>query len=569
MPELVYIKDLVIVLGAAVVVVTVLQRAGFPSIAGFILTGALVGPTALGLVDDTHQVEVLAEIGVALLLFGIGLELSLDRLRQLWKAILLGGGLQVMLTIACTVAVALGFGLAPGPAVFLGCVVAVSSTAIVLRGLSQSGELEAPHGRLAVGILVFQDLCVIPMMLAVPYLAGEGGSFRDILTTVGIVIVVIPGVLVAAGRVVPHILEFVSQTRERELFILSVFLLCFGIAWLLSLVGIKLALGAFLAGLIVSEYQYRHQVMTDLIPAREVLASLFFVSVGMLLDVSDILEHLGTTVGLLGMILAGKFVIVLGTALILRLPLRVAILSAATLCQIGEFSFVLMSSAGGVELLGAELAQSLLVAITLSMLLTPLVIAFEPHLAGSAARVPWLNRLLDAEPPGIDVDEPHRDHVIVAGCDQAGRHLCKAMDAAGHPYLAVDWNPDHVHEAHEAGVRAVLGDMTQSQVLEELDCNQARLVILNFHEPNIAEAALHAIRAAAPNVAVIALTQYELDRDLLLSAGASTVVTAETQVMDAFAASCLAVLEPSTSRLRRRRSPRLAVAGNKGPKQGA
>ncbi|MCY4520742.1 MAG: cation:proton antiporter [Caldilineaceae bacterium] len=547
MPELAYIKDLVIVLGAAVVVVTLLQRVGLPSIAGFILTGALVGPTALGLVDDTHQVEVLAEIGVALLLFSIGLELSLDRLRYLWKAVLLGGGLQVTLTIACTAALSLGFGLAPGPAVFLGCVVAVSSTAIVLRGLSNSGELEAPHGRLAVGILVFQDLCVIPMMLAVPYLAGEGGNFRDILTTVGIVAVVIPGVLVAAGRVVPRLLEFVSQTRERELFILSVFLLCFGIAWLLSLVGIKLALGAFLAGLIVSGYQYRHQVMADLIPAREVLASLFFVSVGMLLDVSDVLEHLGPTVGLLGMILAGKFVIILGTALILRLPLRVAILSAATLCQIGEFSFVLMT-AGGMELLGTELAHSLLVAIILSMLLTPLVIAFEPHLAGSAARVPWLNRLLDAEPPGIDVDEPHRDHVIVAGCDQAGRHLCQAIGAAGHPYVAVDWNPDHVHEAHDAGVRAVLGDMTQSQVLEELDCSQARLVILNFHEPNMAEAALHAIREAAPDVAVIALVQYELDRELLLSAGASTVVTAEVQVMDGFTDSCLAALEPNTGR---------------------
>jgi len=546
-PELVYIKDLVIVLGAAVVVVTLLQRAGLPSITGFILTGALVGPTALGLVDDTHQVEVLAEIGVALLLFSIGLELSLERLRYLWKAILLGGGLQVTLTIACTAALSLGFGLAPGPAVFLGCVAAVSSTAIVLRGLSKSGELEAPHGRLAVGMLVFQDLCVIPMMLAVPYLAGEGGGFRDILTTVGIVVVVIPGVLVAAGRVVPRLLELVSQTRERELFILSVFLLCFGIAWLLSLVGIKLALGAFLAGLIVSGYQYRHQVMADLIPAREVLASLFFVSVGMLLDVSDVLEHLGPTVGLLGMILAGKFVIILGTALILRLPLRVAILSAATLCQIGEFAFVLMT-AGGIELLGGELAHSLLVAIILSMLLTPLVIAFEPHLAGSAARIPWLNRLLDAEPPGIDVDEPHRDHVIVAGCDQAGRHLCQAIGAAGHPYVAVDWNPDHVHEAHDAGVRAVLGDMTQSQVLEELDCSQARLVILNFHEPNMAEAALHAIRAVAPDVAVIALVQYELDRDLLLSAGASTVVTAEAQVMDGFTDSCLAALEPSTGR---------------------
>ncbi|MBC9890661.1 MAG: hypothetical protein F7B06_12660, partial [Opitutae bacterium] len=171
-----FLKDLVIVLGAAVIVVTLLQRAGIPSIAGFILTGAIVGPNALGLVSETSKVEVLAEVGIVLLLFGVGLELSLSRLRQLWKAILLGGGLQVGLTIVSTAALAAWFGLSTGPAIFLGCIVAVSSTAVVLRGLSARGELEAPHGRLALGILVFQDLCVIPMMLAVPYLAGEGGS---------------------------------------------------------------------------------------------------------------------------------------------------------------------------------------------------------------------------------------------------------------------------------------------------------------------------------------------------------------------------------------------------------
>lgn len=546
MPEIVYIKDLVIVLGVAVVVVMVLQRVGIPSIAGFILTGALVGPTALGLVDDTHQVEVLAEIGVALLLFGIGLELSLDRLRHLWKAVLLGGGFQVSLSIACTAMVAPGFGLSAGPAVFLGCVVAVSSTAVVLRGLSKSGELELPHGRLAVGILVFQDLCVIPMMLAVPYLVGERGDLREILMTVGTVVLVVPGVLVAASRIVPRLLELVERTRERELFILSVFLLCFGTAWGLSLVGLSLPLGAFVAGLVVSKHKYRHQVMMDLIPAREVLASLFFVSVGMLLDVADVWEHLGATVGLLCMILAGKFVIILATALILRLPLRVAILSAATLCQIGEFSFVLMNAAGGIELLGAELAHNLLVAIILSMLLTPLVIAFGPHLAGGAARVPWLNRLLDAEPPGIDVDEPHRDHVIVAGCGLAGRHLCQTLEAAGHAYVAVDMNPDHVHEAHDDGIRAVLGDLTQSAVLDELGCSHARLVVINFNEPNVAEAALHAIRSVAPDVAVIVFAQYELDRDLLLSAGATEVVTAEAQVMHAFRDTCLAALEPNS-----------------------
>ena len=433
MPEIDYLKELVIVLGAAVVVVAVLRRLGVPSIAGFILAGVLAGPSALGLVGDTHQVEVLAEIGVVLLLFGIGLELSLDRLRRIWKAVLLGGGIQVALTLACTAILASWFGLTGGSAVFLGCVVAVSSTAVVLRGLSTRGELEAPHGRLAVGILVFQDLCVIPMILMVPFLAGGGGGAQEIVITISTAVLILVGALLAASRLVPRLLAFVARTRERELFILTVFLVCFGTAWALSLAGISLALGAFLAGLVVAGSEFRHQAMSDLIPAREILASLFFVSVGMLLDVSHVFENLMPTVGLLGAILVGKFAIILGTALVLRLPLRVGILSAATLCQVGEFSFVLLKAASGTELLGATLSHNLLVAIILSMLLTPVAIAFGPHLASGAARVPWLNRLLGAEPPGIDAQEPHRDHVIVAGYGLTGREVCRAVRKRGSP----------------------------------------------------------------------------------------------------------------------------------------
>ena len=543
MPEVVdYLKELVIVLAAAVVVVTVLRRAGVPSIAGFIVTGALTGPTALGLVDDTHQVEVLAEVGIVLLLFGIGLELSLDRLRLLWKAVLLGGGMQVTLTVACTAALARWWGLPLGSAVFLGCLVAVSSTAIVLRGLSTRGELESPHGRLAIGILVFQDLCVVPMMLAVPFLAGKGTSLREIVLTVGTALVILAGVLVAASGLVPRLLSFVARTRERELFILTVFLVCFGTAWALSLAGISLALGAFLAGLVVAGSEFRHQAMSDLIPAREILSSLFFVSVGMLLDVSDVFEHLMPTLGLLGVILVGKFAIVLGTALILRLPLPVGILSAAALFQIGEFSFVLLNAASGAGLLGASLSHNLLVATILSMLLTPMAIAFGPRLACGAARVPWLNRLLGAEPPGVDVHEPHSDHVIVAGYGLAGRAVCRALKAAEVPYVAVDVNPDKVHEALLSEDRAVLGDITQKEVLQELGCKNARLVVLNINDPRAAELAVSTIRAGAPDTTLIVRAQYELDKDLLREAGATEVITAEAMASAAIVRASLAAL---------------------------
>ena len=542
MPEIGYLWDLVIVLGSAVVVATALRRVGVPSIAGFILAGTLVGPTGLRLVADTRQVEVLAEIGVVLLLFGIGLELSLGHLRRLWKPILLGGSIQVTATVACTAALAVWYGLETGPAVFLGCVVAVSSTAVVLRGLSTRGELDSPHGRLAVGILVFQDLCVVPMLLAVPILAGAESSTREIALAAVTGLAILAGVLFAASRVVPYLLAFVAKTRERELFVLTVFLGCFGIAWGLSLAGISLALGAFLAGLIVAGSEFRHQAMSDLIPVREVFASVFFVSVGMLLDVPDVIEHFAPILGLLGLILVGKFMIMLGMGLILRLPLRVAILSAATLCQIGEFSFVLLNAASGTGLLGDALSHNLLVAIILSMLLTPMVIAFGPHLALGADRVPWLNRILGAEPPGFDAHEPHSDHIIVAGYGRAGREVCHAARDAGFACIAVDVNVDNVRAAKAAGDRAVFGDVTQREVLEELGCRNARLVVVTINDTRATELAVRAIRRTAPDTPVIARALYDIDEDSLRAAGATRVVTAEATTSAVIVSTTLAEL---------------------------
>lgn len=542
MAELVYLKDLVVVLAASVLVVTALRRLGVPSIAGFILAGVLTGPSALGLVESTHEVEILAEVGIVLLLFGIGMELSLEQVRRLWRPVLVGGGLQMALAVAAAAGVSLLFGLSPGSAVFVGFVVSVSSTAVVLRGLAARGELQAPHGRLALGILVFQDLCVVPMILALPFLAGEGGSPQEVIWAVGKTLLILGGVLAAASAAVPRLLALAAGTRQRELFVLTVFLVCLGVAWVLSLAGISLALGAFLAGLIVGGSEFRRQATAEVIPAREVLACLFFVSVGMLLDLSAVSARLSVTLGMLGAILAGKFLIVLAAARVLRLPLRVGILSAAALCQIGEFSFVLLNAAVGRGLVGPALSQNLLVAIILSMLLTPVVLAAGPRLALRAARVPWLNRLLGAEPPGVDAREPQSDHVVIAGYGLAGQQTCRAVREAGGRYLVLDIHAENVRAANAAGDRAVLADATQKEVLQAIGCERARLVVVAVNDASATELATRAIRAMAPAVPILVRTPYEIDRPSLRAAGATSVITGEGSASAALVSACLAAL---------------------------
>jgi CPA2 family monovalent cation:H+ antiporter-2 len=267
----------------------------------------------------------------------------------------------------------------------------------------------------------------------------------------------------------------------------------------------------------------------------------------MLLDLGAVVEQWMPTLGLLAAILVGKFIIILATAAVLRLPLRVGILSAAALFQVGEFSFVLLGAAPA-GLLDEALAGNLLVAIILSMMLTPLAIAVGPELASNATRVSWLNRLLGADPPGVDRTEPHAHHVLVAGYGMAGREVCRAVRAAGFPYVAVDANPDNVRLAREAGDRAVLGDITQNDVIEDLACSQAVLVVLCINDPGATELATRNLRAHAPLLPVIVRTPYEVDKAALEKAGATEVITAESTVTAALVRSSVSNLPVMTVR---------------------
>jgi CPA2 family monovalent cation:H+ antiporter-2 len=475
-----------------------------------------------------HEVELLAEIGVVLLLFGIGLELSIAKVRRLWKPILLGGSLQVGATIALAAWLATTFGIGWRSGVFVGFLVAVSSTAIVLRGLEFRGTIDAPHGRFALGVLVFQDLGVVPMMLAIPLLAQTGGSGLDALVALGKAAGVIVGVVLASRLLVPRLLHLVAASKQRDLFVLVVLLLCVGTAWVVSLVGVSLALGAFLAGLVVAGSDYRHQAIAELIPLREVLASLFFISVGMLLDPRALAGDPLPILGLLGAILVGKFLIVVAVGLVLGLTLRVALITGMTLAQAGEFMFVLLRAADGTELVDGSLASRLMAAAILSMLITPLLMYASPRVAAGVSEASLFRWLARKRRSSATEDAPKlRDHVIIAGYGVAGEELAEALREREIPHVVVDLNAETIKLLAMQGEPAQFGDVTNVEVLEGLGIHRAAELVVTINDPAATVRAVVAARRLAPELPILTRVRYVAEVEELLDAGATRVVPSE------------------------------------------
>jgi CPA2 family monovalent cation:H+ antiporter-2 len=522
------LRDLVVIFSAALAVVLVLSRLRLPTIAGFIVAGALLGPGGLGAVHDVGQVRTLAEIGVALLLFTIGLEFSLDELRRLGRVLSLGGGLQVSLTTAVVSALAVFAGTSAPKGVFIGFLIALSSTAIVLKGLAERGEIDAPHGRLIVGILLFQDLCVVPMMLLAPALAGRGGGAWALLRPMLIAAVVVAGALALARVVVPRVLHLVASTGRRDLFVLAVALVGAGIAWLTSLVGLSLALGAFLAGMVLAGSEYGHQALADTLALRDIFTSLFFVSVGMLLDPGVIVTQGWPVLGLVTAVLLGKALVVTLAGLAMRFPLRVAILAGFGLAQIGEFSFVLASLGGQLGLLDTGELRLFFAASVVTMLVTPLALRFGPGIAAGAARLRALERLL-GRPHAREAPPAERasGHVLVLGYGVGGEMLAEVLGEAGVPFLVLDLNVERVREARLRGLPVYYGDVTSRELLERAGVAAARQVVVLLNDPDATLRAVRTARLSAPGAAITARARYVADVPALLAAGADEAVAQE------------------------------------------
>jgi CPA2 family monovalent cation:H+ antiporter-2 len=521
-----FLSELLLLIAIAAVGVALFERLRLPAVAGFLVMGALVGPGGLGWVDDPERVRALAELGVVFLLFEIGLELPLERVRRMWRAAALAGGLQVSISVASVTAVGWVLGFSLNTAVVFGGLVAMSSTALVMRVLSERAEIDAPQGQLAVGILLIQDLCIVPFLLLIPLLAAEESlaSIRALWPLLRSVLAL--GVFFAVTRfVLPWILDRVVRYRSRELFTLLAILVVVGSAFVAEQIGLTLAVGAFVGGLVLSASPYAHQLFAEVVPLRGVLLGLFFTAVGMLLEPRAALSNWsGVLFFVCAVVIFKAGVVTAIVALALRQGLRLGIITGLALAQTGEFSFVLAAAASEFDLIDPGLQQAFIAGSIITLIATPFLVAAAPRVAG------WLTREAESGEAGAAATrEPMEDLAILLGFGLAGQTLARMFQVRGITYRAAEANAVTVQEARARGEPVVYGDVTRRVLLERLGVPRARLIVSVISDPLATRDAVAVSRSLAPAATIVVRTHFLEQVDALYAAGASAVVAEEVE----------------------------------------
>ncbi len=526
-----------VILGFAIVVLTIFYKFEFPPILGFLVTGMLIGPYGLGILNGGENVDMTSELGVVFLLFTIGVDLSLHELWKMKKAVLAGGTLQILITTAFAFIVCTGIGFSPATSVFIGFLISLSSTAIVLKVFQDKNEVDTPHGKTSLAILIFQDLAIVPLILITPVLAGSSisfdGAFSSIFFKGSLIIFVF---ILSAKFIVPKIFYYVGRTGSKQLFLGSVVFICLSAAVFTSKIGLSLALGAFLAGIVISGSQYSQQAMGNILPLKDMFMSFFFVSIGMLLDISYLLDHLPLLfLAAVALILVKSIAGALIT-IVLGYPLRTTILTGLALSQVGEFSFVLSKLGVDYSLLSKETYQAFLAVSIITMGVTPFLInaSYKPadFIVKKASDTAFGMKLVrgfcsaSLEEKGSTGPEI-KDHVIVVGFGFSGKTISKAAKSAGIPYTILETNPDIVKEEKARGERIQYGDATFGAVLEHASIKNARVLITGISDAAATRKIVEKAKELNPNVCVISKVRDLQEMKRLNALGADEIIPEE------------------------------------------
>jgi CPA2 family monovalent cation:H+ antiporter-2 len=523
-----FLRELVIVLTATIAIVFVFQKLRLPNIVGFLLTGVIIGPHGFQLIQSVDQVETLAEIGVVLLLFTIGLEFSLETILSVQRRVVWAGLLQVVLTTLVVLAVARLLGASVEVGLFYGFLVSLSSTAIVLRIYHDRGEINSLQGRLASGLLLFQDFCVVPMMLLLPVLAGSGqDSIFLIVWVLAKSLITLVVIVWTARKLLPRLLHQVALLRNREIFVLFVVLVCFGTAWLTSESGLSLALGALVAGLVISESELSHQIVADILPLRDCFSGIFFISIGMLLNLSLLSQDFRITLLELLLMIGIKSMVLFAVFWWLYRSIRLGVVLGLGLAQIGEFSFVLAKAGINFKLLSPADGQIFLAASILSMMATPFLIQWAHAWAfgfEGLFKDIGFNRSTSG---AANETASATGHVIVVGYGLNGQNLARVLKEVSIPYRVLEMDPDLVRSAKAGGEPISFGDGTRPELLQQVGIDKARILVVAISDPAATARLVSQARRLRTDLYIIVRTRYVAEIDHLYRLGANQVIPEE------------------------------------------
>ena len=524
--DLIILKDIVIIFALSVLVLILFNKIRIPTVLGFFITGIIAGPQGLSLISEVQQVEILAEIGIIFLLFTIALEFSLEKFSQIKRQALIGGSLQLIFTFIIVFLITLSLGLGVGASIFIGFLISFSSTAIVLRLLQDKNELDTPHGRTSLGILIFQDLAVIPIILLTPILAGVSVSSESVLILLlegGVLLIF---TIIAAKWLVPYLLNHVAQLKNRELFLLTIILICFGITWLTTLIGLSPALGAFIAGLIISNTKYAHQALGNVLSFHDIFMSFFFVSIGMLLNINFFFQNIGIILLLtLGVLLIKTFTAGLATRF-LGFPLRIMVIVGLILSQIGEFSFILSKVGIQYGLISLTIFQIFLSVSIITMGLTPFLMTISHRTSLLFNKFPLKSIL---EPNIVQTNSSEfelDDHLIIIGYGVNGKNVSMAAHNSSIPYVVVEIDPGMVKTDKEGEI-FIYGDAAQETILRKAKIEKARIMVVAISDPVNTRRIIELSKRINPDLYIIVRTRYIDEIKILKSLGADEVIPEE------------------------------------------
>ena len=529
MQEIEFLKVVVVIFGLASLVIFIFNKLKLPSVIGFLLTGIIAGPYALGFISDVEIIEVLAEIGVILLLFIIGMEFSIKKLLKIKNIVFIGGIMQVGITILVVMGILHFFTHVPyNQAVFVGFLVALSSTAIILKVLQENDQVESHHGKISLGILIFQDLIIVPMMLFIPFLSGENANIGSELLLLLVKTIALLGVTFIFARwFIPYVLHKIAVSNSQELFLIAIIVIGFAIASFSAWLGLSLALGAFLAGLAISESSYSYQAIGNIIPFRDVFASFFFVSIGMLLDLNFFIDNWIIIISVTAILVVLKSIIIGLVSFVLGYPFRIAFRSGLILSQIGEFSFILAKMGLSRELIDNYFYQIFLAVAILSMSITPIFIIFSRPITAFFAKIPMpavirhgLRKLPKIKTPELS------GHTILVGTSQDSS-LMKSMELANITFVIIDTDADLVRDMQKQGINAVYGDAQYKSVLEEASVKDASSMLLYVEGTKEKATIIQAAKHLNPKLHIVVRTRYIDDLEYLYEMGADDVIPIE------------------------------------------